>query len=221
MVTKYKDEDIKLHSTTKYIKINAIIYGIIIIIFVFISCFYSEIRPVMCSTLIIFSVVFCIYFQVQYSSLETKEKVLFIQRGFWKHQILYKDIISIYKSSIDDLDNYVTSLYITITYKKENRIKHLKIPYKEKRPFLKIELIKENEIDNLVNMFYDEVSSRINSSESTNLISTEYKDIRTVEETAQLKEFLDKKRKNEQIGMWVFMVILIAIMLGIVVWLAL
>jgi len=202
MITKYKDVDYKLQSSRKRVKLTTILFFILIIIIFSLHFITEGAIPLQASLL--FIILLCFYLFDKDWSISIENDILTVRKWIFRFNIHIKDIINIVDNvpefSRDASRNYI----ILIIYKKGNQVRHLRLKYLYKEPFIKIEYAKEDEVSEFINIFVRE-EELINNKTETNISDGNYRNIRTEQEKNELKDFLQNKKKSEEKIMWILL----------------
>ena len=213
IIRKYKDVDMQMQSSRKQVKIQCIFFILILCMIIWAILLFNVNdnhigKPSLYPCLIVWLVFFCfILYNIDWT-IKTGNDTLFIKRWIFKYNIPYRDLLDIQSKWWWDKDN-VKRYFLEIRY--------LQIDYFLKTPFLKFEYMNKDNIIEFINIFL-KGGEPIEGVKESNVLLSEYKDIRTKQEEKEIDDFLNKKNKNEQIVMWIIFCALICMMVGFFIW---
>lgn len=207
IIRKYKDKVINLQSSRKLVRIESIIYCIIIImtictIILCIKTNHPEGQGLWGIAVIIIGL-FCFYLYKTDWSVKNANNILYVRKWIFTHEIPYKDLIDIKQSSeLIHRSNFHWYEYLSITYKKGKKIKQIKMDYLSDAPFFKFEYVKESQIIEFINTFLKS-GELIENNKESNVLLSEYKNIRTEQEEKEIDNILNKGKNNEEKVIWI------------------
>ncbi len=170
-IRKYKERDIKLKTSEKYIIITSIIVGILTIALLI---GFREEPGKFWGTAGISIMILALAFDAEYWSIENENDILKIKRGVVKIVIPFKNLVNVDSITISN-EGHITRK-LQILYRKNNRIKRMELTYRS--GFIRI--ANEGEVRLFINTFSEEEKEG-------------YLDIRTKEEEIELEEVLNKQ----------------------------
>ena len=210
IIRKYKEGDIKIQSSRKNVTIKWIFFCVAIImiwIIILISFCSSETKSL--PVLLIFMIILLgINLYQRDWSIETKDKILIVRRCIFKYKIPFRDLIDIEDDWWWHSKYHYKRNFLKIKYKKGNNIKNIQIDYLIEDIFIKWEYAKKSEVTELINIFF-RGGELIEDKERTNLLLSEYKDIRTEQEEKEIDDLLNKKQKTEEKVIWLLICTLV------------
>lgn len=209
IIRKYKDKGIKIQSSRKLVAIKWILFCMVVILIIWtnilIASSSGETKSLH-AILIVMIILFCIDLYQTDWLLKTKNNILFVRKWIFKYKIPFRELID-----IEDKwwwhNNYKRN-FLEIKYKKGNNIKNIQINYLIKVHFIKWEYAKKDEVIELINIFF-RGGELIEDREETNILLSEYKDIRTEQEEKEIDDLLNKKQKNEGKVIWILICVLV------------
>lgn len=209
IIRKYKDRDIKIQSSRKIVAIKWILFCTVIIMIIWTNILITSSSvetKSLHAILILMITLLCIDLYQTDWLLKTKENILIVRKWIFKYKIPFRELID-----IEDKwwwhDNLKRN-FLEIKYKKGNNIKNIQIDYLIKVPFIKWEYAKKSEVTELINIFF-KGGELIEDREETNLLLSEYKDIRTEQEEKEIDDLLNKKQKIEEKVIWILICVLV------------
>lgn len=210
MIKKYKDVDMKIQSSRMKIIIK-LVPIIIVALIIFGIAFYSEGEGGLSISdaikmISILLILLCVDLYITDWSAEIRDNVLFVRKWIFKYKIPFENLISVREEFNTRIGSNIHYESLIIEYKKENKIKHLKIQYLTKSPYMKIEYAKKSEISEFRKLFVHHIELR-----GTNISDENYKDIRTEREENELQDFINNKKKSEEKLMWIILFLVIII----------
>jgi len=204
MIKKYNEVDMKIQSSRKIIilKLMPIIIAAVIILGIVFNT-ETEGGLTLGNALKMITLLILIFSLDLYKtdwSIKIEDNMLFARKWIFKYEIPLNNLISIREYSNNPVDSIVRYESLIIEYKKENNIKHLKIRYLTKSPYMKIEYAKKSEISELKKIFINQMELK-----ETNILDTNYKEIRTEKEENEFVDFIKKKKNSEEKLIWIIL----------------
>ena len=209
IIRKYKDRVINIQSSRILVRIQTIIYFIIIIMTIYASILGIKTNTSGAQELwklaIIMIGLFVLFLYQKDWSVKNENNILYVRKWIFTYKIPYKDLIDIkqIESSIFRRD-FHSCEYLIIIYKKGKKLKLIEIEY-----LFKFEYVKKSQIMEFINTFFKSVELIENRKESNPLL-TDYKNIRTEQEEKEIDNMLNLEKKiekmekvNEEKAIWI------------------
>lgn len=210
IIRKYKDRDIKIQSSRKNVAIKWIFFCVAIIMIwtiIIISFGSGETKSLPVLSILMMILLGIDLYQTDWL-LKTKDNILFVRRWIFKYKIPFRELIDIEDDWWWNEKYKYKRNFLVIQYKKGKRIKNIQIDYLIEEAFIKREYAKKSEITELINIFF-RGGELIENREKTNILLSEYKDIRTEQEEKEIDDLLNKKKKIEGKVIWILICALI------------
>lgn len=211
IIRKYKDRDIKIQSSRKLVTIKWILFCTVIIMIIWTNILItsnSGETKSLYAILILMITLFCIDLYQRDWLIETKDNILFVRRWIFKYKIPFRDLIDIEDDWWWHSKYHYKRNFLKIKYKKGNNIKNIQIDYLIEDIFIKWEYAEKSEVTELINIFF-RCGELIEDREETNILLSEYKDIRTEQEEKEIDDLLNKKQKIEGKVIWILICALV------------